>query len=380
MEKAIKLAEKGRGYTSPNPLVGAVIVKDGNIVGAGFHAATGKPHAEINALRVAGDKAEGATLYVTLEPCSIYGKTPPCTGAIKIAKIKRVVAGIMDPNPKVNGKGLAELKQAGIDIDCGLLENKIKKQNEIYIKYIKTGFPFVLVKSAASLDGKIATTTGESRWISGKKSRYYAHLLRGEYDAVMVGSGTIRRDDPMLTCRLPDNSFENPIRIVIDSKIKIPMDAKVLLTAKDIPTILVTHDKSARAIKIKVDILRQNNIEVVILEEKNGFVDLQELLKKLGQNGISSILVEGGSTLNGTLLEQGLIDKFVFFLAPKIIGGSTAPTPVGGKGIDKMNEALDLEISNIKQVGLDLMVTAYPKKKEPEQIAFSEMEESSNII
>lgn len=360
MIKAIELAEKGRGRTSPNPLVGAILVQDGTVVGEGYHEKAGGPHAEINALKSAGDRAREATLYVTLEPCPIYGRTPPCTEAIIAAGISRVVVGLIDPNPEVSGRGLEGLKKAGIRVENNVFSQRIRRQNEAYIKFISTGRPFVLLKVAMSLDGKIATKAGDSRWITGEESREVVHKLRDEYDAIMVGIGTILRDNPRLDVRLEGRKNKNPLRVIVDSSGRIPLKAQVVETASETPTLVAA---TPRITLKKVDDLKKKGVEVLILEESKGRVNLAELLNDLGRRQIASVLLEGGATLATSVVEDGLVDKFIFFIASKLIGGD-APSFLVGEGIETIQEAKELEITNVKQIGKDVMIEAYPKLRD----------------
>ena len=390
MQKAVELAERGRGRTSPNPMVGAVIVKNNSSgVGEGFHARAGESHAEINALRAAGGNAKGATLYTTLEPCCIFGKTPPCTEAIILSGISKVLVGLIDPNPKVNGKGVSILKKAGITVESGFLAEQIARQNEVYLKHITTGKPFVLMKVAMSLDGKIAAGNGSGtgsgkeprnvsanapasanaaapasapvrastngrKWITGTKSRELVHKIRDEYDAVAVGIGTVFADDPLLTARLGAKQTKNPVRIVIDSKGRLPLRSQIVKTAPAVPTILATTSKIPPT---KAEALNKAGIEVLILPAKDNRVNLKELLKKLGAKGITSILVEGGAGLNSSFLKDNLVDKFLFFVAPKIFGSSGLS--LTGRKTFEGKSAANLKIASVEKVGEDLAITCY---------------------
>lgn len=353
MELAIELAKKGEGKVNPNPMVGAVIVKEGIIIGEGYHEKYGEGHAEVNAFKSLKEDPSGATMYVTLEPCSHYGKTPPCVDKIIEKKIKRIVIGMIDPNPLVAGNGVDKLKRAGIEVKVGVLEDKCKKLNEIFIKYILTKKPFVVLKTAMSIDGKIATRTGESKWISSEKSRLQIHNLRNKLSAIMVGVNTIIKDNPELTCRIKNGN--DPIRIIVDSTLRIPMDSKVLQN-KDNKTIIAT---TKRANINSMQELLKKNIKVIIIEEKNGQVDLSELIKKLGELGIDSILLEGGSTLNYSALEENIVDKVMVYISPKIIGGEFSKTPVGGRGIDKLKDAFKLKNITTNIVDEDILVEGY---------------------
>lgn len=355
MKRALELALKGEGRTSPNPLVGAVIVKDGIIVGEGYHKQAGGPHAEIMALEQAGIKARGANLYVTLEPCNHYGKTPPCTEAIIRGGLKNVYIATLDPNPLVSGKGLNRLKQAGINVYTGLLEKEAQKANEIFLKYIQSKMPFVAIKSACSLDGKIATYQGESQWITSEKSRNFGHKLRNIYDAIMVGIGTAKTDNPRLNCRIPGG--RDPLRIIVDSKLSISPEARVFTNPSSAKTIIATTTQadSARFKEFK------DKGEILVVNEGEQ-VDLNKLFKLLASRGISSILVEGGGALAGSLLQNELVDKLYLFLAPLLIGGKEAPGLIGGKGFPYLKDTAKLKNLEFQRIAEDLLITAYISK------------------
>lgn len=354
MRMALELARKGKGWTTPNPLVGAVILKGGRVIGQGYHQKYGQPHAEVNAIASAKEDVTGATLYVTLEPCSHFGKTPPCSDLLIDKNIKRVVVGTLDPNPLVAGKGIERLRSTGIEVVTGVLEEESQKLNEIFIKYIVTKKPFVIMKNAISLDGKIATVTGESQWISGESSRKQVHSLRHELAGIMVGIETIIKDDPQLTSRTLNS--RNPIRIVVDSQLRIPSTSKVLTQQDRAKTIVAT---TKRANKEKVETLKRMGIEVIVTKEKDGRVDLQELMRLLGDRGIDSILLEGGATLNFSALEEGIVDKIQSYIAPKIIGGKEAKTAVEGAGVHSLNNAFQIKRMTAVMVGEDLFVEGY---------------------
>jgi len=359
MAKALKLAELGRGKTSPNPLVGAVVVKNGEIVGEGYHQKAGTPHAEIHALRAAGERARGAVLYVTLEPCCHYGRTPPCTKAIIDAGIKEVVVAVTDPNPQVAGKGIKILQESGIKVQVGVLEEEARRQNESFFKYIQTKLPFVSLKAAVSLDGKIATGTGDSKWITGEEARLVVHRLRSESDAVLTGIGTVLADDPLLNVRLPGYQGRQPLRVVVDSSLRIPEGSQLVQTAAQIPTaVAVVKGNYSRE---KRERLEAAGVEVWDLPASQGRVDLKSLLSLLGQKEIMNLLVEAGSALNAALLEGGLVDKFIIFQAPLLIGGCNAPGVFGGKGFSRIKDCLRLYPVMTEKVGEDMMITAYPK-------------------
>ena len=361
MHRALELAKLGIGYTNPNPLVGAVIVKNDSIIGEGYHAQYGGPHAEINAFDHATESVEGATMYVTLEPCSHYGKTPPCAKAIIKKGIKRVVIAMEDPNLLVSGKGIQILKDAGIEVTTGVLGQQAQKINEVFIKYITTGLPFCVLKTAMTLDGKIATTTGESKWITDETSRKYVHRLRHQYSAIMVGIGTVLADDPQLTTRLEGLQGRNPIRIVVDTHGRIPLDAKILQCDAHTKTIVAV---TALADKSKIKSIETNGAEVLVAPLKNNQVDLSYVMQYLGNKKIDSVLLEGGSTLNYSALQAGVVDKILAFVAPKILGGETAKTPVGGTGVSHIQDAILLEDMAFIKMSNDLMIEAYVRKED----------------
>jgi diaminohydroxyphosphoribosylaminopyrimidine deaminase/5-amino-6-(5-phosphoribosylamino)uracil reductase len=352
MEYAIELAEKGRGKTSPNPLVGALVVQNGTIVGEGYHAAAGEPHAEINALRQAGDRARGATLVTTLEPCCFQGRTPPCTEAIKEAGIKKVVIGLIDPNPLVSGRGMRTVHESGIEVFSGVMNKRVARQNEIYIKYITTRLPFVLLKVAMSVNGMI--TSPEAPKITGEESHLEVHRLRDQYDAIMVGIGTVLSDNPLLTSRIPGRTAEHLARIIVDSRGRLPLDARVV-SDKSAPTVVATTEKAPLE---HINALHEKGVEVLVVASSGGKVDLVNLMEELGKREITSVLLEGGAKLFTAALESGIVDKFVFFIAAKIIGGRKALGVVKLEGLDWW---MDLRFSRVKKMGDDLMVEAYPK-------------------
>lgn len=331
MRMALALARKAKGLTNPNPAVGAVVVKNGRIVGKGYHKRCGLPHAEINALNEARRRAKGATLYVTLEPCDHFGRTPPCTDAIIKANVNRVVIGMKDPNPINNGKGIKKISSRGINTTVGILENEAKDLNRPFIKFITSRMPYVTVKVAESLDGKIATKAGDSKWISGEDSRRYVHRLRGEVDAVMIGANTAMKDDPTLLSRT--SKGKQPIRVIVGNIRKMPRNARIFSTAGKSPVYIAAA-------------------------KRGGKVDLKDLLKKLGKMGVMYLLVEGGGELIGSLVEKKLVDEFLFFIAPKIIGGRKAVTSVEGEGIKKMSQALIFDEMKIQKIGKDILIKA----------------------
>ncbi len=363
MWMTLDLARQGRGLTNPNPMVGVVVVKDGEVVGTGYHKVAGGSHAEIIALQKAGERARGATLYANLEPCSHQGKTPPCVEAIITAGIKKVVVAMNDPNPLVNGKGIRFLSKNGVKVKVGILEEKARHLNEIFIKYITTRKPFVIVKTAMSLDGKIATRKGDSRWITGEKSRQMAHRLRSRADGIVVGIETVLHDDPALTTRIADDKDHNKdaARIILDSKARLPLDAKVINADSNAPTIVVVTEEAPQE---RCNALISQGVEVIVLPSHEGKVSLKALMEILGQREITCLLVEGGGTVNYSFMEENLIDKLYLFLAPIICGGRNAPTSFSGEGIDILNKAWAVSNLELKQYGEDLLLIGYPNKRE----------------
>ena len=356
MKMALALAEKGRGYTSPNPMVGAVVVKDGVAVGKGCHRAVGEAHAEVYAIEDAGSSAKGATLYVTLEPCNHTGRTPPCTVKILQAGIKRVVVAMRDPNPDVKGGGIDCLKRQGVEVSLGVHKTEAKKLNESFIKYVQTKRPFVLLKCAATLDGRIATRTGDARWVSGPESRKYVHWLRHSSDAILVGIGTIKADNPSLTTRLEDVRGVDPIRIVLDTHLSIAEDAKVLRVQSDSDTIIVSgqsilEDKKAR--------IEEQGAQVIESPLKDGKIDLDFLMGRLGTMGVTSLLIEGGGKVIAAALAAEVVDKVFFFFAPKILGGDDGVPICSGKGPTKMNQCIPVKDIAVKRFGDDILIEGY---------------------
>ena len=354
MKRALQLARKGVGKTAPNPAVGCVIVKGGVIVGEGWHRKAGTPHAEIHALQQAGESARSADLYVTLEPCSHFGKTPPCADAVIAAGVSRVFAGMIDPNPKVSGNGVERLRAANIQVTAGLLETECRELNLPFIKQVTTGLPYVTMKSAMTLDGKTASLSGESKWITCENSRRLVHRLRGTVDAVLTGSGTLLADDPQLTVRMAKG--KNPARIVVDSRLQTPVNCRLMNEAHKIPVIIA----AVRGEQAKIAALNAKGAEVLICTEKGGAVDLHDLLKKLGGRGIQSILLEAGERLCCEMLRSGLIDKFLLFYAPKILGGNGKGL-FSGLGAPLMSDSLPLTIAKVSKIGSDILVEAYPE-------------------
>jgi diaminohydroxyphosphoribosylaminopyrimidine deaminase/5-amino-6-(5-phosphoribosylamino)uracil reductase len=357
MQMALELAAKARGRTSPNPLVGAVVVKDGKVIGSGYHLKAGTPHAEVHALNEAGEGARGATLYVTLEPCCHHGRTGPCSEAVIKAGISRVVLAMTDPNPLVAGGGVKRLREAGIEVTQGVMEAEARELNEIFIKYITTRRPFVLAKAAVSLDGKIATRSGKSRWITGPGARAYGHQLRDWYDAILVGIGTVLADDPSLTTRLPGGGGRDPVRIILDSQARTPLGARVLTQASAAPTIIAA---TAGAPPLRLEALRQAGAQTLVVNE-GPRVDLAELMRLLGEREITSVLIEGGAGVHGSAFAAGIVDKASWFIAPKIIGGRQAPGPVGDPGVDDPSGAAGLERLKVSRLGNDLCIEGYFK-------------------
>jgi len=356
MSIALQMAQGTKGQTSPNPLVGAVVVKDGNIIGLSAHLRAGEPHAEVHALRMAGKKAQGATIYVTLEPCSHHGRTPPCAEAIIQAGIARVVIAVTDPNPLVSGRGVAILREAGIDVSVGVLETEAKRLNEVFFHYISTGLPFVTVKTASTLDGKVATSTGHSRWISGEKAREEVHVLRTQHDAILVGVNTVIADDPALTARL-DVPTRQPVRIVLDSSCRIPLTAQLLLDQKAPTWIFTTHAAPAE----KRAQLEAAGARVIRVDGQHNQVDIQTMLRHLGEAGITSLLVEGGAAVNGAFLSAKAIQKVISYISLKMVGGQAAPTSFGGVGVERMEQAILLKETEVERISdTDIRITGYP--------------------
>jgi diaminohydroxyphosphoribosylaminopyrimidine deaminase / 5-amino-6-(5-phosphoribosylamino)uracil reductase len=356
MRQALALARRGVGKTSPNPAVGCVIVRDGVVVGRGWHKKAGTPHAEVHALKDAGELAAGADAYVTLEPCAHFGKTPPCALALMAAKVARVYVGMVDPNPLVSGAGIEMLREAGIEVETGLLEAECRALNLPFIKWIRTKLPYVVLKSALTLDGKSATANGDSRWITGDRSRREVHRLRGRMDAIMVGVGTVQKDDPLLTCRVPGG--KDPLRVVVDSRLNIPLHAALLGVHSTAGTLVATCSRDAG----RIEALRSRGAEILECEEREGRVDLADLFEKLGARGVQSILLEGGSHLAGAALRAGLIDRCLIFLAPKMVGGAGMGL-FAGDGVALMGDAIALEEMTVRRIGADLVVAGAPANR-----------------
>lgn len=347
MKRALRLARRGK--TSPNPMVGAVVVREGRIVGEGFHPKVGEPHAEVFALTQAGPLSKGADLFVTLEPCCHQGRTPPCTDAVIQSGIKRVFAAIQDPNPQVGGKGIEILREAGIEVQVGLMESEARELNQAYIKRVTTGLPFVLWKAAMTLDGKIATRTGDSRWVTGESARREVHKLRARSDAILVGIGTVFADNPQLTNRQVAKNAKNPLRVVVDSDADTPLEARVL--GNEAKTVIAVTE---RAPKGRVEAVRNAGAKVLVLPDDNGRVQLRALMIELAGMGINGVLLEGGGELAASMLSEGLVDKGLIFIAPKIVGGRDAQTPVEGEGVELMNKAFATSKPKIRRFGDDI--------------------------
>ncbi|MGI6013412.1 MAG: bifunctional diaminohydroxyphosphoribosylaminopyrimidine deaminase/5-amino-6-(5-phosphoribosylamino)uracil reductase RibD [Oscillospiraceae bacterium] len=350
MRQALHLAEKGCGFVAPNPMVGAVIVKDGVCIGQGWHARYGELHAERNALANCKGSPKGATMYVTLEPCCHYGKTPPCTDAIIENGISKVVIGSSDPNPLVAGKGVRILREHGIEVAEGVLKAECDALNRVFFHYIRTKLPYVVMKYAMTMDGKIATRTGASKWITGEAARKRVHADRHRYSAIMVGVGTVLADDPLLTCRVPEG--KNPVRIVCDTHLRTPLTAQIVTTAATVKTIFATACLDSAKQRPYLDA----GCEIIPVSERNGHLDLMQLMQRLGEDGIDSILLEGGGTLNWSALESGIVNRVQAYLAPKLFGGTGAPSPIGGMGVQTPANAVRLCRPVITQIGEDILI------------------------
>ena len=391
MRRAMELAENGKGFVNPNPLVGAVIVKDGRVIGEGWHKKYGCLHAEREALAACSEDPSGSTMYVTLEPCCHYGKQPPCTEAIIAAGISRVVAGLPDPNTLVAGKGFDMLREHGIKVECGLLEADLKYQNRVFLKYMTSRRPWVTMKWAMTLDGKIAAATGDSRWVSSEESRLHAHQLRAWNMAIMAGIGTVRADDPMLDCRI--DGMCSPVRVIADSDASVSLSSRIVRTARQHRTILAytgTPDPArlaalsdagvvtlrcaatARPVRSESGNEQEKACQSRICQDKSGLrkVDMADLMTRLGEIGIDSVLVEGGAELGWSMVESGLVDEIYCYIAPKVIGGSTAKGPVGGTGLAMMADAFPLEIESVSSSGPDILVHAFPAYSQRSPLSF----------
>ena len=368
MLQAIQLAKQGEGWTNPNPMVGAVIVKNGRIIGKGYHKKCGELHAERNAIASLTESAEGATIYVTLEPCCHYGKTPPCTEAIIEQKIKRVVIGSRDPNPKVSGKGIKMLQEAGIEVIEDFMREECDRLNPVFFHYITTKTPYVVMKYAMTLDGKIATKTGASKWITGEAARAEVQHMRHRYMGIMAGIGTVIADDPMLNVRV--EGWKSPIRILCDSGLRIPLDGQIVKSAGKYRTIVAYADSENTEAKRKR--LHEMGVETICCPDENNQVDLKKLMKYLGEEGIDSILLEGGGTLNDSALRAGIVQEVQAFIAPKLFGGMNSKTPVEGIGVRFPSEAVKLKCDDICQVGEDIRITCQVCGKEQEESCLQE--------
>lgn len=360
MRLALDLASSAKGKTNPNPVVGAVLVNDGVIVGTGLHRRAGEPHAEVHAFHMAGEHAKGATLYVTLEPCSHYGKTPPCAKLVKESEVSRVVVAMQDPNPAVAGRGIKLLRDAGIEVEVGVLGNEAKKINERFIHNMLTKRPFVISKFAMTLDGKLATHSGHSKWITGEAARADVHELRNEVDAILVGVGTVLADNPSLTTRLPEGGGKNPVRIILDSHLRTPLHANVMQTEEADTIIVTTVDNDLEIIKL----YEEKGISFIYVSLDDNRLNLQEMLEKIYKRGITDVLVEGGANINASFLRAGLIDKYFIYIAPKLLGGQNSLTPFTGDDVEMMDAAMLVSFEEIQKFGEDIRITAYPKQGE----------------
>ena len=369
MMRAITLAKKGEGWTNPNPMVGAVIVKDNRIIGEGYHTRYGELHAERNAIASLNESAEGATLYVTLEPCCHYGKTPPCTQAILEQKIKKVVIGSRDPNPKVAGKGAKILREAGVMVVEDFMKEECDELNPVFFHYITTREPYVVMKYAMTLDGKIATKTGASKWITAETARTQVQHMRHRYMGIMAGIGTVLADDPMLNVRI--EGLKSPVRIICDSKLRIPLDSKIVKSAKEYRTIVAYAETENT--KTKTEALQAMGVETIFCPDIKKQVDLKQLMEYLGNENIDSILLEGGGTLNDSALRAGIVQEVQVFIAPKIFGGQGSRTPVDGVGIEIPSQAVTLKCTDICKIGEDIKITCRVRKKEQEESCLQEL-------
>jgi diaminohydroxyphosphoribosylaminopyrimidine deaminase/5-amino-6-(5-phosphoribosylamino)uracil reductase len=358
MKRALELAKKGWGRTKPNPLVGAVIVKNDKIIGEGYHEKLGESHAEVNAIRSSIEDCKGAELYINLEPCSHYGKTPPCVYRIIESKIKKVVVAMADPNPRVSGKGISILRDNGIEVEVGVLKEEALRLNDIFINYITNKTPLVLLKWAMTADGKTATKTGDSKWISSHLSREYVHKLRNRYSSILVGINTVMKDNPELTSRSMDMENINPIRIVLDRFGRIPLSAKILDADESKPTIVATSEKMERDKRKK---LSEMGVKVLILDENNGTLNLKTLIEELYKQEIDSILVEGGGTVASSFLEADLVDKIAAFIGPVIIGGKDAKTPIMGNGVNSIKDGFKIQLPEFQRFEDDILIEGYIK-------------------
>jgi diaminohydroxyphosphoribosylaminopyrimidine deaminase/5-amino-6-(5-phosphoribosylamino)uracil reductase len=355
MRMALRLAEKARGRTSPNPMVGAVVVKQGAVIGRGYHKRAGELHAEAIALKKAGTAAKNATLYVTLEPCSHTNKrTPPCTPLVMQSGVKRVVVAMIDPNPQVSGRGIRTLRKRGIEVATGVLEAEAAKLNEAFVKYITFGLPFVTLKIAQTLDGKIATAKGESKWITGDQARAEGQWLRNSSDAILVGINTVLKDDPSLTVRIPGG--RDPLRVVVDSMLRTPADATIIRQKSSAPTIVAALSSAPKA---RIRNLQDAGAEVLLVKSAAGRVDLRDLMKKLGRRGIMSVLIEGGAEVHASAIMSRIVDKIVLFVAPMLMTGRDSLCSIGGISPARLSQAIKLHNISVRFVGRDLLVEGY---------------------
>lgn len=354
MLRAVELASRGGGWVHPNPLVGAVLVKEGRVIGEGWHERHREAHAEVNALRACRESADGATLYATLEPCCHQGKTPPCTREIIRRGVTRVVVALEDPNPLVAGGGIRELRAAGIEVEVGTGETEARELNKVFLKYIATGRPWVTLKTAMTLDGKIATRSGESRWITGEEARRRVHEERGRHMAVVTGIGTVLADDPSLDVRLAGRESRQPARVVVDSLARLPLDSRLARAARADGEVWVMHAPGAPA--ERVEALREAGVKCRACGESGGRVDIADACRRLGMEGINSLLLEGGGELNEAFLRARQVDEMMVFAAPRVIGGREAPGPVGGVGAERLADAWELFETSVERVGADVMI------------------------
>jgi diaminohydroxyphosphoribosylaminopyrimidine deaminase / 5-amino-6-(5-phosphoribosylamino)uracil reductase len=359
MNMALELAERGKGFTSPNPMVGAVVVRNSDVVGTGYHEYAGGPHAEVNALNDAGELARGATIYVTLEPCNHTGRTPPCTQKILDSGIARVVVAMQDPNPDVTGGGIGVLREKGIQVDVGIEETHAARLNEFFVKYVQTKRPFVILKTAATLDGRIATRTGDSKWVTGPAARNFVHTVRHAADAIMVGIGTVKQDDPSLTTRLEGQKSKDPLRIVLDTHLSISENARLLNIGSDADTLLVTGADVPREKKHR---LEKQGVTILESQLKDGFIDLDVLMYRLGTMKITSLLVEGGGRVAASALACRIVDKILFFYAPKILGGDDGVPVCQGPGPDQMSDCTQVHNILVHRFDDDILIEGYIRK------------------
>ena len=354
MQRALALARRGEGRTSPNPPVGAVLVREQKVVGEGFHPRAGDPHAEIFALRQAGEAARGATLYVTLEPCCHFGKTPPCVDAIIAAGVAGVVIGVSDPDPRVAGQGIERLRRAGLEVAVGCLERDCRQLLAGFARLVLDGRPYTIYKTAMTLDGQTATQRGDARWISGAESRLRVHRLRDRVEAIMVGIETVLKDDPLLTTRLPEGGGRDPLRVIVDSRLRMPSNCRLLRQQSQAETLIATCSHDVRRQRA----LEQAGAKIIHLPEESGRISLHELWRELGRRNVQRLLLEGGSTLAGAALRAGLVDRLMFFVAPRLLGGQSGYGVFSGSGCDWMDEAMKLSDVSCEQVAEDLLISA----------------------